>query len=294
MRGVAGVLQLAGYQLRGADLAITSDVPLGSGLSSSAALEVSMAWALLSNSQLSASPTEIAQMCQKAEHVYAETRCGIMDQFISCHGRAGRALMLDCRSLEFQLLPIPPDVRLMVCNTMVKHEHASGGYNTRRRECEEGVRALAEVLPGIRALRDVTLDEVEKHRERLNPVIYKRVRHVVSENERVKKAARVLQAGDVAAFGRLMADSHRSLRDDYEVSTAELDLMVELASGHTGVYGSRMTGGGFGGCTINLVDVDHAEEVRQKLERDYEGKTGVKPVIFICEASDGAGAVVDN
>src|SRR6202035_1995812 len=163
------------------NLAITSDVPLGSGLSSSAALEVSTAWALLGNSQLSATPTEIAQMCQKAEHVYAEMRCGIMDQFVSCHGRAGHALMLDCRSLEFELLPIPPGTRLMVCNTMVKHEHASGGYNTRRRECEEGFRALARVLPGIRALRDVTSDDVEKHRERLNPGVYKRVRHVVSE-----------------------------------------------------------------------------------------------------------------
>jgi galactokinase len=294
VRGVAGVLQSAGYQLRGADLAIISDVPLGSGLSSSAALEVSTAWALLSNSQLSASPTEIAQMCQKSEHVYVETMCGIMDQFISCHGRAGHALMLDCRSLEFELLPIPPGVRLMVCNTMVKHEHASSGYNTRRRECEEGVRSLAEFLPGIRALRDVTLDELEKHRERLNPVIYKRVRHVVSENERVKKAARLLEAGDVAAFGRLMADSHRSLRDDYEVSVPELDLMVELASRQTGVYGARMTGGGFGGSTINLVDADHTEEVRQKLKTNYQEKTGIKPVILICEASDGAGAVAES
>jgi galactokinase len=294
VRGVAAVLQSAGYPLRGADLAIASDVPLGSGLSSSAALEVSTAWALLSNSHLSASPTEIAQMCQKSEHLYVETRCGIMDQFISCHGRAGHALMLDCRFLEFEPLPIPPDVRLMVCNTMVKHEHASGGYNTRRRECEEGVRALAEVLPGIRALRDVTLDELEKHRERLNPVIYKRVRHVVSENDRVKKAARLLQAGDVAAFGRLMADSHRSLRDDYEVSIPELDLMVELASRLTGVYGARMTGGGFGGSTINLVDADHTEEVRQKLEKDYRDKTGIKPVILICEASDGAGPVAES
>ncbi len=294
VRGVAGVLQSAGFRLRGADMAIMSDVPLGSGLSSSAALEVSTAWALLSNSQLSASPTEIAQMCQKSEHVYVETMCGIMDQFISCHGRAGHALMLDCRSLEFELLPIPPDVRLMVCNTMVKHEHASGEYNTRRRECEEGVRALAEVLPGIRALRDVTLGELERHRERLNPVIYKRVRHVVSENERVKKAARLLESGDVSAFGRLMADSHRSLRDDYEVSIAELDLMVELASRQTGVYGARMTGGGFGGSTINLVDADHPEEIQQKLEKDYQEKTGIKPVILICEASDGAGAVAES
>jgi len=294
VRGVAGVLQAAGYELRGANLAIASGVPLGSGLSSSAALEVSTAWALLNNSHLSAGPTEVAQMCQKAEHVYAQTRCGIMDQFIACHGRAGHALMLDCRSLEFELLPIPPDVRLMVCNTMVKHEHASGGYNTRRRECEEGLRTLAEVLPGIRALRDVTLDELERHRSRLDPVIYKRVRHVVTENERVKKAARLLEAGDVAAFGRLMADSHRSLRDDYEVSIAELDLMVELASGQVGVYGARMTGGGFGGCTINLVEADHTEEVRQKLEKDYQEKTGIKPVILICEASDGAGPVAES
>jgi galactokinase len=294
VRGVAGVLQSAGHQLHGANLAIRSDVPLGSGLSSSAALEVSTAWALLSNSRLSASPTQIAQVCQKSEHVYVETRCGIMDQFISCQGRASHALMLDCRSLEFELLPIPPGVRLMVCNTMVKHEHASGEYNTRRRECEEGVRALAEVLPEIRALRDVTLDELERHRELLNAVIYKRVRHVVSENERVKKAARLLQAGNVNTFGELMADSHRSLRDDYEVSIAEVDLMVELASRQTGVYGARMTGGGFGGSTINLVDADHTEGVRQKLERDYQEKTGIKPVILICEASDGAGAVAES
>lgn len=294
VRGVVGVLQSAGYQLRGADLAIASDVPLGSGLSSSAALEVSTAWALLSNSQLSATPTEIARMCQNSEHVYVETRCGIMDQFISCHGRAGHALMLDCRSLGFEMLPIPPHTRLMVCNTMVKHEHASGEYNTRRRECEEGVRSLAEVLPGIRALRDVTLDELERNRGRLDPLIYKRVRHVVTENERVRKAARLLEAGDVATFGRLMADSHRSLRDDYEVSSAELDLMVELASGQTGVYGVRMTGGGFGGCTINLVDANHAEKVGRKLEKDYEGKTGIKPVILICEASDGAGVVAER
>jgi galactokinase len=294
VRGVAGVLQSAGHKLHGADLAIASDVPLGSGLSSSAALEVSTAWALLSNSQMSATPIDVAQMCQKAEHVYAETRCGIMDQFISCHGRSGHALMLDCRSLEFKVLPIPSDVRLMVCNTMVKHEHASGEYNTRRRECEEGVRALAEALPGIRALRDVTVDELEKHREGLSPVIYKRARHVVTENERVKKAAHVLEAGDVTAFGRLMADSHCSLRDDYEVSAAELDLMVELASGQVGVYGARMTGGGFGGCTINLVDAAHAEEVRRQLEKEYQEKTGINPLILICEASDGAGAVAES
>jgi galactokinase len=294
VRGVAGVLESSGHKLRGADLAVMSEVPLGSGLSSSAALEVSTAWALLSNSQINVDPTTVAQMCQKAEHVYAETMCGIMDQFIACHGRAGHALMLDCHSLMFDLLAIPSHVRLLVCNTMVKHEHASGGYNTRRRECEDGVRALAQVLPGIRALRDVTLDELEKHLDRLDPLISKRVRHVVTENDRVKKAANALEMGDVAAFGRLMADSHRSLRDDYEVSTPELDLMVELASGQAGVYGARMTGGGFGGCTINLVDAAHAEEVRRRLAQNYEEKTRIKPTILICEASDGAGAVAET
>ena len=247
---------------------------MGSGLSSSAALEVSTAWALLGNSQINVDRNGIPRICPKAEHLYPETKCGIMDQFISCHGRAGHALMLDCRSLDFQLLPIPSHVRLMVCNTMVGHEHASGGYNTRRRECEEGLRALQRVLPEIRALRDVTLNELEKYRDRLSPVIYKRVRHVVTENERVKRAASALQTGEIALFGELMAESHRSLRDDYEVSTPELNLMVELASSQPGVYGARMTGGGFGGCTINLVDAAHVEEVRQRLERNYTRKPG--------------------
>ena len=217
-----------------------------------------------------------------------------MDQFISCHGRAGHALMLDCRSLDFQFLPIPPHVRLMVCNTMVRHEHASSGYNTRRQECEDGFRVLAEVLLGIRALRDVTVDDLENHSNRLSDVIYKRVRHVVTENDRVKRAAMALETGDIAEFGRLMADSHRSLRDDYEVSTLELDLMVELANGQEGMYGARMTGGGFGGCTINLVEAAHAPEVQQKLEQDYEARTGLRPTILICESSDGAGTVSEK
>jgi UDPglucose--hexose-1-phosphate uridylyltransferase len=291
VRGVAGVLESSGHRLRGADLAILSELPLGSGLSSSAALEVSTAWALLSNSQLEIDRTTVAKLCQKAEHLYPETMCGIMDQFISCHGRAGHALMLDCRSLDFQLLPIPTSVRLMVCNTMVTHQHARGGYNERRRECEEGLRALREVLPGIQALRDVTLDELNRHRNRLNPVTFKRVRHVVTENERVKRAASALESGDLPQLGRLMADSHQSLRDDYEVSTPELDLMVELAKGQREVLGARMTGGGFGGCTINLVDEARALEVQREIEQTYETRTGVKPTILICKASDGAGAV---
>lgn len=294
VRGVAGVLESSGYKLRGADLAIVSEVPLGAGLSSSAALEVSTAWALLTNSGINFDRNAIPKICQQAEHLYPETKCGIMDQFISCHGRAGHALMLDCRSLDFHLLPLPGQVRLMVCNTMVRHEHASGGYNTRRRECEEGLQALKQVLPEIRALRDVTVDALEQHRGRLSPVIYRRVRHVVRENERVRMAATALRAADIAKLGKLMADSHCSLRDDYEVSIPELDLMVELAKDQEGVYGARMTGGGFGGCTINLVDSAHAEEVRRNLVHNYEAKTGLRPTITICEASDGAEAVAET
>jgi galactokinase len=294
VRGVAGVLESSGYKLRGADLAITSEVPLGSGLSSSAALEVSTAWALLRNSEIDVDRNAIPQICQQAEHLYPETKCGIMDQFISCHGRAGYALMLDCRSLDFQLLPMPSQVRLMVCNTMVRHEHASGGYNTRRRECEEGLQGLKPVLPAIRALRDVTVNELEKYRDRLSPVVYERVRHVVTENDRVQEAATALAAEDLTKFGRLMADSHRSLRDDYEVSSPELDLMVELANDQSGVYGARMTGGGFGGCTVNLVHSDRAEEVQQRLVQLYEAKTGLRPTIIICQAADGAGAVAET
>jgi galactokinase len=294
VRGIAGVLESAGYRLRGAELAIMSEVPLGAGLSSSAALEVSTALALVNSSGISVDLTTVAKMCQKAEHLYAETRCGIMDQFISCRGRAGHALMLDCRSLDFQLLPIPPQVRMMVCNTMVRHEHASSGYNTRRNECEVGFRALSEALPGICALRDVTLDDLENHSNHLGDVIYKRVRHVVTENDRVKRASIALETGDIAEFGRLMADSHRSLRDDYEVSTLELDLMVELSNGQDGVYGARMTGGGFGGCTINLVEAAHAQEVQQRLEHGYEARTGLRPTILICETSDGAGAAPEG
>ena len=294
VRGVAGVLESSGYRLRGADLAIMSEVPLGAGLSSSAALEVSTALALLSNSEISVDFTTIAKMCQKAEHLYAEMRCGIMDQFISCHGRAGHALMLDCRSLDFQFLPIPPHIRLMVCNTMVRHEHASSGYNTRRHECEVGFRTLSEALPGIWALRDVTFDDLENHSNHLGDVIYKRVCHVVTENDRVKNAATALEMDDIAEFGRLMADSHRSLRDDYEVSTLELDLMVELSNGQEGVYGARMTGGGFGGCTINLVEAAHAQEVQQSLEHGYEARTGLRPTILICETADGAGAAPED
>ena len=291
VRGVAGVLESHGHKLKGANLALHGEVPVGSGLSSSAAIEVATAFALLDISGIHLSRTEIAKICQQAEHQYAGTPCGIMDQFISCHGKEGHALMLDCRSLEFQLLPLPAGTQLMICNTMVKHELATGEYAQRRSQCEEGVHKLLAVLSGIRALRDVTPAQLEQHRNLLTETVYRRCRHVVTENERVLNAAEALRGGNVAAFGQLMAASHRSLRDDYEVSCSELDLMVALASQQKGVYGARMTGGGFGGCTINLVDAQHTETARQEIARAYFEKTGLTPEIYICSASEGAEAV---
>jgi len=285
--GVADKLQAAGKRLIGASLLIAGDVPLGAGLSSSAAIEVAVGFALLSQSGCPVNRTELALLCQKAENEFVGARCGIMDQFIACNGRASFALLLDCRSLDFQLAQLPPGVQLVICNTMVKHELASGEYNRRRAECEEGVRALRMVLPNIRALRDVTIAQLENHCALLNPTVYSRCRHVVAENERTREAIRALNTGNLSAFGRLMRDSHRSLRDDYEVSCKELDLMVEIAAAQPGVVGARMTGGGFGGCTINLVESAAVDAFKQNVAAKYRAQTGLKPEIYVSPAADG-------
>ena len=280
VRGVAAVLQKSGYDLCGANLMIHGEVPIGAGLSSSASLEVALALAL----------AMISGLCQKAEHEYAGTLCGIMDQFITVFGEAGHALMLDCRSLQHQLLPIPHHLRLVVCNSMVRHEHSSGEYNRRREECEEGVRLLQTLLPAVRALRDVQAAELEVYKDALPEVVYRRCRHVVTENERVLAAAKALQTGDAKGFGNLMYRSHASLRDDYQVSCKELDLLVELASSSTGVHGARMTGGGFGGCTVNLVEANASASFEEHMGQAYRERTGITPTIFACDPAHGAQA----
>ncbi len=254
-------------------------------------MEVATACALIANSGLEIDPRELALICQRAENEFVGARVGIMDQFVSLFGREQKALMLDCRSLEFKLLPLPDNVRLIICNTMVKHELASSEYNERRAQCEEGVRHLARFLPNVRALRDVTVEQLEQWGWALPEVVYRRCRHVVTENARVLAAAEALEDGDLKEFGRLMAESHRSLRDDYEVSCKELDLMVEIASAQPGVYGARMTGGGFGGCTVNLVAVDYVDALKENVANGYEQATKLKPEIYICTASNGAGEV---
>jgi len=289
IRGVAAVLESSGQKLSGANLVIHGELPLGAGLSSSASLEVSTALAVMWTSNFELSPLKMARLCQQAEHEYAGTRCGMMDQFATTFGRSHHALMLDCRSFQYKLLPIPAEASFVVSNTMVRHELAAGEYNRRRADCEMGVRILRQHLPGIVALRDVTLADLELHKTELPEEVYRRCRHVISENQRVLGAAEALQVGDLDRFGQFMYESHRSLRCDYQVSSPELDVLVELASGCQGVYGTRMTGGGFGGCTVSLVRSHEAERFLSRIAEGYARATGLIPAIYVCSAAEGAG-----
>jgi len=233
----------------------------------------------------------LAQICQRAENEFVGAHTGLMDQFIACFAKADHAVMLDCRSLESWALPVPEEVKLVVCNTMVKHELASSEYNTRREQCEAGVRIMSQHLPNVQSLRDVTPDDVERFRAELGEVIFKRCLHVTTENDRVLKARDALRDRDLHGFGKLMYESHQSLRDDYEVSCQELDVMVDLAKPIKGVFGARMTGGGFGGCTINLVAVEAVAEFTESIRNGYAKATGKHPDVYICSAADGAGRV---
>lgn len=294
--GVVKMLVQSGKKLGGANLLVDGNVPQGAGLSSSASIEVAVGFALLdradpADTRTDIDRTKLALLCQQAENEFVGARCGIMDQFVASHGKRGQALLLDCRSLEHRLLPLPDDVTLAICNTMVKHSIAKGEYNQRRSECEAGVRSLSKYLPNTLALRDVTLENLETYGHELPETILRRCRHVIGENARVLQAAALLELGDLQAFGTLMLESHRSLRDDFEVSCPELDLMVKLAVQVEGVYGTRMTGGGFGGCTIALVQAACVEAFQRTVQEGYERSTGGKPEIYICSAADGVGRV---
>lgn len=286
--GVAIMARQAGLPLAGADLIAAGDIPIGSGLSSSAALETAVAFALLSVAGADINRTQIAQLCRKAEQDFVGVRVGIMDQFVSCHARAGTALWLDCRSLDYRYAPLPAGVSLVICNTMVHHQLAGSEYNQRRAECEEGVRLLSRHLPGIQSLRDVSPGELERCKPDLPAVVYRRCLHVISENGRVLDALQALERNDLAMFGQLMYDSHASLQQNYEVSCRELDVLVALAARLPGVYGSRMTGGGFGGCTISLVRDDSVPGFCDRLAAGYRDSTGIDPAIYVTEAAGGA------
>ncbi|HTS74960.1 MAG TPA: galactokinase [Bryobacteraceae bacterium] len=290
VRGVAVTLERAGFHLRGATLSIRSDVPVGSGLSSSAALEVACAQALLAVSGTSLPGPELARLCQRAENEFVGVQCGIMDQFASCCGRADHAMLLDCRSFAWRMIPLPARVRLVICDTKVRRQLQSGDYNHRRAECEQGVRMLQSVDPSIRSLRDASLAILE--RARLPEIIHRRCRHVIKENSRTLRAAEALESDDLALFGRLMSESHESLRDDYQVSCPELDLMVRIAQALPGVYGSRMTGAGFGGCTLALLDQERAAEFARKITDEYQRTTAINLDVWTCRTAGGASEIL--
>jgi galactokinase len=290
VEGTAQALKSRGAELVGADLVVAGDIPTGAGLSSSAALEISTGLALLSLSgDHDLSRVDLARAGQTAEHTYVGILCGIMDQFIASLGRADHALLIDCRTLEARAVPLLlPGALVLICDTRVKHQLASSEYNKRRAECQRGVELLRASMPAVRALRDVSEQAFEECQGDLPDVVQKRCRHVITENARTLAAADALARNDLDELGRLMFASHRSLRDDYEVSCPELDLCVELAQAVPGVYGARMTGGGFGGCTVNVVAERTAERLSEALTAGMEERFGKKPEIFTSRASEGA------
>jgi galactokinase len=287
--GVAWAVGQAGLSAPALQAAFSSDIPRGSGLSSSASIEMAfgVAWSTLGGWSLP--PMQLAQLGQKAENRYVGVNCGIMDQFASACGEQERLLLLDCRSLEYRSLPLPESTVFVVADTTVRRKLSSGGYNDRREACEEAVRYLSRDLPGISALRDVTVKSFNRLGHHLPGSVEKRARHVVEEIERTRQAIPYLEQGMIREFGLLMNACHISLRDLYEVSTPELDTMVQIAQSLPGCLGARLTGGGFGGCTVNLVTSDEAEAFALALGPEYECKTGLHPEIYICQASQGAG-----
>jgi len=278
VRAVAWALLDAGYELGGGDLAIAGDVPLGAGLSSSAALEVAVAGALCTMAGIEIEPQRLALLCQKAENQFVGVQCGIMDQLAAACSRAGHALLIDCRSLEIEHIPLPSDVSIVVVDSKVRRELGETAYNQRREECAAVARAL-----GIKSLRDADQGDIA----RLPEPLERRARHVVSENERVLDTVTALQSGELSTVGALMFQSHSSLRDDFEVSTPELDLLVELASRTDGLLGARLTGAGFGGCTVNLLVAGTEERFEAEVVERYRQETGLAAEMLVCKPADG-------
>jgi galactokinase len=289
VRGVIKGLLARDLPISGADLLISSDVPLGSGLSSSASLEVAVGYALQLLNNINLLGEELALLAQGAENSFVGMQCGIMDQFIAALGRADHALLIDCRDLNYHPVPIPPDVRVVVCNSGIQHNLGTSEYNQRRATCKEAVRLLKARMPKIGSLRDVSMAELTANADLLPPTVLMRARHVVSENKRTLEAAEALERADLVTFGRLMVESHTSMRDDYQISVPEVDLLTELAMTIPGCYGSRLTGGGFGGSTVNLVTLSAIEQFVARVGANYSTETGRKTEILVCRPSEGVG-----
>lgn len=286
--GVLAMLRQAGLEVPGFSMSITGNVPLGAGLSSSASIEVATALALLHLAGAKLSGPEIAKLCQRAENRYVGAPVGIMDQFVSACGAADHALLLDCRSLEYHLAPLPHEVEFVLVNTMVKHAHADGAYKVRRAEVAEGTEILHRMKPEIRALRDATLEDLERVKGQMAENVYRRCRHIISENQRTLAAAAALDGGDLKRFGELLVAAHASYRDDFEASCPEADVLVEVALERPECIGARLTGGGFGGCTLNLVSSKDAAAFADALQCEYKARTSIDAEVYRCRASAGA------
>jgi galactokinase len=289
--GVLWSLREEGVAVGGFSLSLAGDVPLGAGLSSSASVEVATAMALLGHAGVQLPLEKVATLCRRAENEYVGAKSGIMDQFAVAGCVANRAMLLDCRSLEYQLLPLPNEVRVVICNSMVKHAVATGEYGDRSAEVEAGQAVLRRERPGVELLRDATLDDLEACRDLMSAASFKRCRHIMTENARVSEAREALIQGDMARFGALMVEAHASFRDDFAASCEEVDVLVVIATQQKDCFGARITGGGFGGCTVNVVRAEAAEKFVTTLRREYAAKTGIEADCFVCAPSNGAFAL---
>jgi galactokinase len=296
--GVLRELQLLGIEPPPFTLHLDGNVPFGAGLSSSASVEVASCLAMLAHAGVTLTPAEIALLCQRAENNFVHSPCGIMDQFVITAGRKGHALLLNTRDLTTEHLPMNQgalaDTQIVVCNSMVKHSIAAGEYGQRRRESEEGQAILLAHFPSLRDLGDATLAQLESCEEAMSPEAFRRCRHIISDSARVRNASTAMFAGDPIALGQLMLMGHASERDDFQCSCDEIDFLVETASQLPGCFGARLTGGGFGGCTVNLVDRDHAEAFAQSLKHAYQTELNLTAETYLCEAADGAIALASS
>lgn len=290
LMGVMDEIQKAGYPLQGANLVFISNIPKGAGLSSSAALEVVTALTMAKLNSLKIEPVEMALLCRRAENNFVGVSCGIMDQYVSCLGQKNYALFIDCRSNDYEPVPFKdPDYQVLICNSKIQRGLANSEYNKRREECKIATKFFKQKFNReIRALRDITIDEFKKYQAQLPEIIARRTRHVISENYRVQAGVQALRMGNYSAFGQLMIESHQSLKDDYEVSCAELDLLVNLALKQEGVLGARMTGAGFGGCTVNLLRREYIDAFEKTIKQGYKKITGINPDIYLTLPTEGA------
>ncbi len=290
--GMIEQLKNAGYKLNGFNCVFGGDIPIGAGLSSSAALEAGLGFALKTMFGLSVEPMEIVKLAQKAENEFVGVKCGIMDQYINIFGKKGKALKIDCRSLEYEYFPFEAeDLRIVLCDSRVSHSLASSEYNIRRKQCETGVKLIQKTNPSVLSLRDVSLDLLKSFKEDIDPVVYKRCEYVIEENARLLAATGALLKNNIAEFGNLMNESHEGLRSKYEVSCSELDSLVEYARQDENTIGCRMMGGGFGGCTINLVKSDAVESFSQTMTEKYKWKTSRDLRIYVAKIVDGTSQI---